>query len=76
MKLNGLIVIELVIFANFWLLAFGGEISEFDTIVFFEPEFVFVLIVMSILTGMLIGGLYERWYQEKQNRNKPADMRG
>jgi len=68
MKLNGLIIIELVAFAIFWIAAFGGMIGEFDTIAFFEPKFTYALIIMSILTGMLIGGLYERWHQERQGK--------
>lgn len=68
MKLNRLVIIEAVVFTTFWLLVLTGCISEFNTIVFFEPEFVYGLIAVSILTGMLIGGLYERRYQETKVR--------
>lgn len=63
---NGLLIIEIVIFTAFWIVVFGGAIDEFNTIIFFEPVFTYVLIGMSILTGMLIGGSVERWDQERQ----------
>lgn len=72
MKLNGLITIELVLFAGFWIFVFGGGSSEFDTIIFFEPRFTYCLIAISILTGMLIGGLYERYHQEQQSKQLPV----
>lgn len=64
MKLNALLVIEILIFSGFWFLVITGQFNEFETIAFFEPEFTYALIAMSILTGMLIGGLVERWQQE------------
>ena len=73
MKLNGLIIIETVLFTGFWILAFGGGISSFNTIIFFEPGFTYCLIAISILNGMLIGGIYERWDQERQLRQKAGD---
>lgn len=72
MKLNALIVIELLLFAAFWLFTFLGGIDEFETIVFFEPEFTYFLIGMAMLTGALIGGLYERWYQERSRAEVTA----
>jgi hypothetical protein len=65
---DGLLIIEIIIFSFFWGFLFGGAIDEFNTIAFFEPRFTYGLIAISILTGMLIGGLYERWYQRRKSK--------
>ena len=65
MKLNIWIVLDTTIIVVFWILLFGGAIDGFGTIVFFEPGFTYLLILFSILTGAFVGGMYERWYQEK-----------
>jgi len=61
MKISPLALGELALFSLFFGLAFSGQIQEFDQIVFFEPEFTYILIAMSVMSGMLIGSLYERY---------------
>jgi hypothetical protein len=55
-----LLVIEIAIVSGFWIFIFGGASDGFNTIIFFEPNFTYGLIVISIVTGMLIDLIYTR----------------
>ena len=68
MKVSGLLIIECVALAAFWILISTGSVPEFNTIVFFEEGFVYGYTLMSLATGILIGGLIERWQNERQVR--------
>jgi hypothetical protein len=66
-KLSVWAVIDILAFSVFWALILVGFFDEFDTMVFFEPTFTYFLIGTSLLTGMLIGCLSERYIQQVQS---------
>ena len=65
MKISQLGWFEIIMFSGLWTLLLFAPPSAFKTIMFFEPEFTIAIIAFSILTGMLIGGIIERYLREK-----------
>lgn len=59
--LTPLAIAEGVALLIFWIMALSGQIQEFDTIMFFEPEMTIISIGMAFVSGIWIGGTIEKY---------------
>ena len=75
--MSPLLIIEIILLSGFWVaLYLGGIFHEeivpgLDTILFFEPVTVVFMCMITLATGILIGGIIERYSIIQKHQKEP-----